>query len=115
MKFYSDENFPLESVEELRNLVHDCLTAFEDERANQKIPDEKVLERAAELGRAVLTINRIDFKRIHNSNAEHAGIVICTFDADFAGQANRIDAACKNFEEIKGQLVRVYRPSVKGK
>jgi predicted nuclease of predicted toxin-antitoxin system len=111
MRFYADENFPLDVVAELRNLGHDCLTAFEDERANQKIPDEKVLERAAELERAVLTINRIDFRRLHNENSEHAGIVICTFDADFAGQAQRIDEACKDFPEIKGQLVRVFRPS----
>jgi len=111
MRFYADENFPLDVVAELRNLGHDCLTAFEDERANQKIPDEKVLERAAELERAVLTINRIDFRRLHNENSEHAGIVICTFDADFAGQAQRIDKACKDFPEIKGQLVRVFRPS----
>ena len=111
MRFYADENFPKRTVEELRNLGHDCLTALEDERANQKIPDEKVLERARELGRAVLTINRIDFKRLHNVNTEHTGIVICTFDADFTGQANRIDAACSEFGEIKGRLVRVYRPS----
>jgi hypothetical protein len=111
MQFYADENFPLETVAELRNLGHDCLTAYEDERANQKIPDEKVLERATELERAVLTINRIDFKRLHNENSEHAGIVICTFDADFAGQAKRIDEACKDLPKIKGKLVRVYRPS----
>ncbi len=111
MQFYADENFPLDVVAELRNLKHDCLTALEDERANQKIPDEQVLERATELGRAVLTINRIDFKRLHQTDTNHAGIVICTFDADFKGQAQRIDAACKDLPEIKGQLVRVYRPS----
>lgn len=85
MRFYADENFPLDVVSELRNLGHNCLTALEDERANQKIPDEKVLERAAELDRAVLTINRIDFKRLHNAGNNHAGIIICTFDADFNG------------------------------
>jgi hypothetical protein len=111
MLFYADENFPLDVVGELRNLGHDCLTAFEDGRANQKISDEKVLERAGELGRAVLTINRIDFKKLHQADNNHAGIVICTFDADFAGQARRIDDACKDLSEIKGQLVRVYRPS----
>lgn len=109
MLFYADENFPLDVVAELRNLRHDILTALEDERANQKISDERVLERATELGRAVLTINRIDFKKLHQINENHAGIVICTFDADFVGQANRIDSACKSSSEIKGQLVRVYR------
>jgi len=111
MQFYADENFPLDVVNELRNLGHDCLTALEDERANQKIPDEKVLERAGELGRAALTINRIDFKQLHNANSEHAGIVICTFDADFIGQAKRIDDACKELSEVENQLIRIYRPS----
>ncbi len=111
MQFYADENFPLDVVAELRNLGHDCLTAFEDERANQKISDEKVLERATELNRAVLTINRIDFKRLHQATENHAGIIICTFNADFIDQAQRINSACKDLPEIKGQLVRVYRPS----
>lgn len=111
MFFYADENFPLDVVVELRNFGHDVLTAQEDERSNQKISGEKVLERASELGRAVLTINRIDFRRLHQTSANHAGIVICTFDADFIGQARRIDSACKDLPEIKGQLLRVYRQS----
>ena len=111
MRFYADENFPLDVIVELRHLGHDVLTAFEDGRANQKIPDEKVLERAVELRKVVLTINRIDFKRLHKTNQDHSGIVICTFDADFAGQAQRIDLACKDLTDIKDQLVRVYRPS----
>jgi hypothetical protein len=111
MLFYADENFPLDVVAELRNLGHDVLTAFEDGRANQKIEDENVLQRATELSRAVLTINRIDFKRLHKINPNHTGIVICTFDADFIGQARRIDVACKDLTEITGQLIRVYRPS----
>ena len=111
MLFYADENFPLDTVVELRRLGHDVLTALEDERANQKIPDEKVLERATELRRAVLTINRVDFKQLHNTNPNHSGVVICTFDADFVRQAHRIDTDCKNLPNIKGQLVRIYRPS----
>ena len=111
MLFYADENFPLMVVVELRNLKHDVLTAFEDGQANQKIPDDKVVERAAELGRAVLTINRKDFKKIHETDKNHSGIFICTFDADFVGQAQRIDDACQNLSEIDGQLIKIYRPS----
>jgi Domain of unknown function (DUF5615) len=64
MKFYADENFALAVVVELRKIGHDVLTAFEDEKANQRIPDDKVLERSTELGRAVLTINRKDFSSV---------------------------------------------------
>lgn len=37
MKFYADENFPLDVISELRNIGNDCLTALEDERAKQKV------------------------------------------------------------------------------
>lgn len=111
MRFYADENFALAVVVELRRLGHDVLTAFEDDRANQKISDEKVLERASELGRAVLTINRKDFKRLHDANNNHAGIFICTFDADFGGQANRINDICQDMPEVSANLIRIYRPA----
>jgi hypothetical protein len=111
MLFYADENFPLDVVIELRRLGNDVLTAFEDGRANQAIEDKKVLRRATKLGRAVLTINRIDFKKLHQSNPNHSGIVICTFDGDFAGQARRIHETCGKLPKIKNELVRIYRPS----
>ncbi len=111
MLFYADENFPLDVAIELRRLGNDVLTAFEDGRANQAIEDEKVLRRATKLFRSVLTINRIDFKRLHQSNPNHGGIVICTFDGDFAGQARRINETCGKLPQIKNELVRIYRPS----
>lgn len=111
MQFYADENFPLFVVAELRNLGHDVLTAFEDGRANQKIPDDEILQRAAELGRAVLTINRKDFRKLHESDDHHAGIFICTLDADFTGQAQRIAEKVLEIKNAAGQLIRVYRPS----
>ncbi len=111
MKFYADENFALAVVTELRKLGHDVLTAFEDRKANPKIPDDRVLERATELGRAVLTINRKDFKKLHETDNNHSGIFSCTFDADFIGQANRINIACQDITEIKSHLIKIYRPS----
>ena len=111
MRFYADENFPLAVVVALRELGHDVLTAFEDGRANKAVPDEKVLARAVTLERILLTLNRIDFKRLHNRRQDHAGIVICTFDRDFAGQAMRINVACSESKGVDGKLLRVCRPS----
>ena len=109
MRFYADENFPLDAVIELRRLGHDVLTMFEDGRANKALPDEAVLTRAAKLDRVLLTINRLDFKRLHNADNNHAGIVICTFDPDFMNQASRIDEVCRNSEKVEGALLRTYR------
>jgi hypothetical protein len=61
MALYADENFPLRVVEELRRLGHDVITAYEDGRANQSVSDKQLLERASEIGRALLTLNRVDF------------------------------------------------------
>jgi uncharacterized protein YggU (UPF0235/DUF167 family) len=65
MALYADENFPLRVVEEWRRLGHDVLTVHEDGRANQSITDKDLLARATEISRAVLTLNRLDFKRLH--------------------------------------------------
>ena len=111
MRFYADENFPLPVVAELRRLGHDVLTAFEDGRANRAIPDDAVLERSHKLGRILLTINRSDFRLLHAAGDAHAGIVICTFDLDFIGQAGRIDTTCGELSDMSGELVRVNRPS----
>lgn len=87
---YADENFPLRVIEELRRLGHDVITAFEDGRANQSVSDQDLLARATELDRAVLTLNRLDFKRLHFQRTDHSGIIICTEDPDRIGQAQRI-------------------------
>jgi predicted nuclease of predicted toxin-antitoxin system len=111
MQLYSDENFPLRTVEELRSLGYDVLTALEDGRANQAIPDEDVLSRANELRRTVLTYNRKDFKRLHYQRPEHAGIIACTEDPDRVGQAKRIAKKIEEEKDLKGKLIKVYRPS----
>lgn len=89
-RFYANENFPLPVVLELRKLGHDVLTSLEAGKANRSIPDEEVLEFGRSENRALLTLNRKHFVRLHESGAAHAGIVTCTFDPDVPGQARRI-------------------------
>jgi hypothetical protein len=108
---YADENFPLRVVEELRRLGHDVITAFEDGKANQSITDQDLISRATELGRAVLTLNRLDFKRLHVQIPHHAGIIICTEDPDRNGQAQRVTESIAHAGELRGKLIRVYRPA----
>jgi len=108
MALYADENFPLRVVEELRRLGHDVITALEDGKANQSITHKDLLARATELHRAVLTLNRLDFKRLHLQMPDHAGIIICTEDPDRVGQAQRV-AESIDEGEVRGRLVRVYR------
>ena len=75
---YANENFPQPVVEELRRLGHDVLTVRETGKAGQSWPDEAVFEFAISQKRAVLTVNRRHFFRLHHSNPNHAGIIACT-------------------------------------
>ncbi len=63
-------------VEKLRALGYDVLTIQETGKANQAVPDDKVLEFAATENRALLTLNRRHFIRLHREHPQHAGIVI---------------------------------------
>ena len=49
--------------------------------------------------------------RLHGFQPEHAGVIVCTFDPDFRGQAERIHAELESNPSLLGQLVRVNRPS----
>ena len=108
---YSNENFPKPVVERLRHLGHDVLTVLEAGKAEQSIEDNEVLALATSLGRAVLTLNRKHFIRLHRDQPKHAGIIACTYDPDFIAQAERIHVTLKFHPELTGQLLRVYRPN----
>lgn len=94
----------------LRRLGHDALTVAETGKAGQKTSDEEVLTFAISEARAVLTLNRKYFFRLHRAQPQHAGIVACTYDPDFLDQAARIDEALKAAMRLDGQLIRVNRP-----
>ena len=109
-KLYANENFPLPVVEELRRLGHDVVTVQESGKAEQGTPDVDVLQFAVTDDRAVLTLNRKHFIRIHGEQPSHAGIIVCTVDPDFARQAAGIHAAMEAAPDLHGQLIRIDRP-----
>lgn len=109
-RLYSDENFPLPVVEELRRLGHDVLTIHEEGKANQRYPDEAVLADATSSGRAVLTLNRKHFIRLHDSSLPHGGLILCTYDPDFGGQAQRISEALRLHSSLESIVIRINRP-----
>ena len=110
-RFYANENFPYAVVRQLRSLGHDVLTVAEAGNAGQRIPDAEVLAYAIQSERAVLTINRRDFIRLHRQGISHAGIIACTQDADVAGQAQRIHAVVTAAGPLANSLLRVVRPN----
>ena len=112
-RFYANENFPLQTVRELRRLGHEVLTSLESGNANRSVPDEAVLGFATENRRVLLTQNRLHFLRLHQrSTIEHSGIVICTFDPDFRRLAQRIQEQISSTDRLAGSLWRVNRSSL---
>ena len=110
-RFYSNENFPAQTVRKLRELGHDVLTSLEAGNANRSVPDTEVLGFAASDGRILLTQNRLHFLRLHRAGlVAHAGIVLCTYDPDFERQALRIHAQVGAEGWVSGKALRVYRP-----
>lgn len=109
-RLYTNENFPQPAAEELRRLGHDVLTVQEAGNSGRALPDDQVLAYATEQQRAVVTLNRKHFIRLHQEQPDHSGIVVCTFDPDFTGQAQRIHDAVAEQEPIAGKVLRVNRP-----
>ena len=109
-RLYANENFPLPVVEELRRLGHDVLTMQEAGQAGQSMPDRAVLTYAKIEGRALLSFNRKHFIRLHAVQPDHAGIIVCSFDPDFAGMAYRVHEMIESTTQLSGQLLRINRP-----
>lgn len=109
-RFYSNENVAAQLVNKLRESGHDVLRSFEAGKANAAVPDREVLAFAAAENRILVSHNRRHFLRLHQHRAEdHCGIVICSVDLDFEGQAERIHQAVIAAGEMKNKLVRVNR------
>lgn len=108
-RLYADEQFPRPVVEFLRNLGHDVLTVQEAGQAGS--PDPDVFTFAIAHHRSILTQNRRDFVKLHQLQPNHAGLIICSSDRDFAKLADRIHQAIATEECLQGKLFRVVRPA----
>ncbi|MGO9569492.1 MAG: DUF5615 family PIN-like protein [Desulfomonilaceae bacterium] len=110
-RIYADENVPLPVVEELQRLGHDVLTTLDAGNAGKALPDEAVLGFAVAHNRILITLNRKHFIRLHSSNPDHRGIIVCSVDPDFSAQAIRIQEAVGVTPSLEGKLIRVNRPA----
>ncbi len=95
---------------ELRLLGHDVLTVKQAGKANQRIPDPQVLAYAITLGRAVITLNRRHFIKLHTRTRPHRGIIVCTDDKNVTALAQRIQQAILRESTLDNKLIRVNKP-----
>ncbi|BAZ50586.1 hypothetical protein NIES4103_32030 [Nostoc sp. NIES-4103] len=114
-KFYANENFPLDLVQELRQLGYDVLTSYEAGQANQSISDAEVLNFAHKQERVVITLNREDFISLHKQGQKHSGIIICKEDRDYKRQSEIIyEFLIQNTQPLTGKLIRIKKQNQKG-
>src|SRR5690242_5738769 len=107
-RLYADEDFPWGAVQILRALGHDVLTVQDAGRRGSS--DPQVLADATAIGRAVLTHNHRDFKRLHSTVHPHGGIISCTRDDnDLPGLAQRIHNAVMAVPLLDNQFLRIVR------
>lgn len=109
IKLYSNENFPLPVVNELRKLGYDVLTIQETGQDQIALPDQEVLRFASDNKRTVLTFNRKDFIALHKNSNKHDGIIVCSFDINFTALAHRIHNIISNVKSLHGELIRINR------
>jgi predicted nuclease of predicted toxin-antitoxin system len=110
VNLYADEQFPKVVSELLRTYGHEVLTVQEAGNANLGIPDEAVLKFAVEIQRAIVTLNRNDFAKLHRKSSQHFGILLCSNDPDRSAMTERIHLAIVAAEPLSGKLIRVSRP-----
>jgi len=106
-RLYADEQFPRPVVEILRSLGHDVLTV--QEVGNVGDSDLEVLELAIADNRTVLTQNRRDFVKLHQTRSAHAGMIVCSDDQNFGRLAERIHKAISAEDTLFGKLIRIVR------
>jgi hypothetical protein len=110
-RLYADEDFPLGAVVILRGLGHDVLTVAEAGRCGAD--DSTVLADATADGRAVLTHNHRDYRRLHRLCQPHEGIISCTHDDNnLPGLAQRIHDAISAAPTLANQFIRITRPNL---
>src|SRR5687768_11483464 len=78
----ADELFPRVVVELLRPMIHNILTLQAAGKDNPKNPAKEVLAFAVSENRAVLTLNRRYFIRLHSLQSDHAAIIFCRGEDD---------------------------------
>ncbi len=74
-----DEHMHVRVAHALSAKGHDVLIArrLSDNKCGDGIDDDAVLREAAKAKRAVVTLNRTDFIRLHQEQRGHHGILIC--------------------------------------
>lgn len=92
-KILADEHFPVRIQDRLRRLGHDVTTVrqYDENKSGDGKSDEEVLRIATAEGRAVLTMNKKDFKALHEARVIGAHYCLRRIGS-FAHRASETDS-----------------------
>ncbi len=108
-RLYTNEKFPIPSVEELKRLGHDVISVLDSDNAGKSMTDVEILQFAAESRRVLVTLNKKHFIHLHQERQDHHGIIVCTYNPDFVMLAQKIHQVLESTRDFKGKLIRVYK------
>jgi hypothetical protein len=105
-RLLADEAFPRPVMIELQRLGHDIIGLEETGRLSRWSLDDEVLRVVISSKRALLTLDR-GFVSLLGERAQHPGMIVCAFDLDFIGLAQRIDRTLSTIKQLDGQIIRI--------
>lgn len=108
-RLLADEDFPMPAVHQLRLRQHDVWAVEESDKAGTRWPEDEVFREAQAQGRTLLTLNRRYFLALHYRHPGHAGLIVCTYNPDFAQLSAMIHDVVSRTSSLAGQCLRIYR------
>ncbi len=104
---YADEDTNREIVDRLSSEGHNITTA--QEAGNEALSDQEQLSYAHENSEPIITHNKIDFIKLHQSGQEHSGIFSVSRNMTNEQAAVRTHDAISKFPDMANTHVRVNK------
>ena len=104
---YADEDTNRAIVDRLSSEGHNITTA--QEAGNEALSDQEQLAYAHENNVPIITHNRIDFIKLHQSGQEHSGIFSLTRNMTNEQAATRTHDAISNIPDMTNTHVRINK------
>ena len=104
---YADEDTIREIVDRLSSEGHNITTA--QKAGNAGLSDQEQLSYAHENNEPIITHNKIDFIKLHQSDQEHSGVFSVSRNMTNEQAAMRTHDAISKFPDMANTLVRVNK------
>ena len=109
-RLFADENIPPRIVQGLQNHGVDIITTTDAQLDNRKTSDPDILAYASGVGRAVITFDRGDYKKLHQQSNAHSGIILLKQNMPLPMLIEKVAALALSQADLSGKVHRVIQP-----